>query len=816
MGNGLGSVAFFPEVFDAKTTLPTSTLPFYFVNSISDTKGVGVYHKADWFFIDQLTNLGNDVELTYRLNPADVYMGKAGLLYTYVAHKGSVVTRAAVEGASPFFAKSTAKKAGNIITALNDGLYTDTVRLADSYAHSTTDQNFTLAAMKAYQGTEAVVSDYIVLRAQELNVEIVDESSRKPFYTVNKSMAMTDGKETSAYVKNFVDLDDPYNFPMTYTEDTYATEQLVLSDHVVLANQVDKQTDVEALGYEGRVSYKYYLPEFKAEDDEAKLTEQQEYVELTDPVKGIVKFNKENGYKVSTVGKEPVVRVDAFIDETLVARSYIKILIVDKEVVVKDRVIDPVRMDEWHACKGAWLYSKLTAERQQTAGVLWQNASHNIYDAANVKAEKFWDYYGGASEEYTWEVTATSTGKTLLPNGEKLPDLAATGVGYAVENGAAPTMVVPGVWIRVNKTVAGEENSSADIFVDREALTDISYVGGKYSVKITIKDDSDPKEHGDVVLVYDFTITEDCAAYKMNVATWYTKAPWIDAIGHVGQAVKYDDKEIGTVIVSGKNNETTGGVYVWEGLLINHFDRNATTGKNIFTDLPTNAKSVTFEQHDKVNVLELDPANAENTMVAPVAGLTIDGLMERDTLTYVYTFYNDEVHPRDYSVTIVNPFQGGKDAAAVAQYDGVLDKAVVDIEPLVYLMTSDITKDNDGKNLPVVVYDETSETLVWAEWKLADGTTSSPVERYALPNVFDAGTSVEYSINKDKGDAKELVRLIGAEIDATNGLFTVIGNNGNNLIGSYDVYVDVKTTIEVGGVKTISYQQIVVTVKGSL
>ena len=212
LGNGLGSVAFFPEVFDAKTTIPTSTKPFYALGAISDAAVATYYDAVTYNFIEGAPAvLGNDVELAYRLNPADVYFGENGLDYTFVSHEAT--TRAMAEGVSPFTAASN-----GVIASLDaDQRFLATVRM-NKPALNEPASKFLVAAAKVYQGTQSVVSDYIVLRQQNVAGVVVKADKKEALYNRTKSEQQIAGQKISesAYVKQFVKLGDAANFEMVY------------------------------------------------------------------------------------------------------------------------------------------------------------------------------------------------------------------------------------------------------------------------------------------------------------------------------------------------------------------------------------------------------------------------------------------------------------------------------------------------------------------------------------------------------------------------------------------------------------------------
>ena len=618
LGVALGSVAFVPEVFETTLNLPTSRDPFYHVWTISDMPGAA-YHTTTFNFIDQKA-LGNDVELVYRLNPANVYLGE-GLAYTFVSHK---VTTRAFEGYKddPFTAYAGVVKAED----LNDGVFRTDVRLAAPETY--TAGNSRIAAMQVYQGTESVVSDYIAMKSTVLTARLVDKDGRS-LYDRTLSLAK---EETDAFVKSFVPFTAAANFQMYYQEPT-----LKLGELVKLVNKVDLTKTIESYGFEDRVSYKFEMPAaYDAADSEADHTVQQNYIQLSED--GVVTLGE---YAISSIGKKPIVRCDAYVDNQLVASAYIKIEITDRPATpVVPTPADPktIQLNKYGQ---NYAYSTLLATDLEIADLNWQRASKEIYDAVNLKADAFWNYYGGANNEFKYEVTAIDAATNV--------EVKWNGTGLV--NQLITTNLPAGLKIRVNETSAdATENSSAEVFITNDIKTNHTYVGGKYTIKITVEEDAAVNVRGDIVFTHEFTVTEDCKPYELNE---------LYAVGG------------NTVIVKGR--DLSG--WNMSSIITEHFKKidsdNDGTTENILSYYNVVAKNVVdldfAWKQGTTGVKDLDNPLTTTSVVELDGAMTVQKL--ETVMEYTVTLVNGETHTFNYNIHFINPFVGT--SANLTIVDGV-------------------------------------------------------------------------------------------------------------------------------------------------
>ena len=103
------------------------------------------------------------------------------------------------------------------------------------------------------------------------------------------------------------------------------------------------------------------------------------------------------------IGRTPVVRVDAFMLDNagtsrMVASSYIKVEIVDEIVTPPSQQDKPDlaypmtdKFYEYHALKAA---------NTVIGSMDWTDVNNKIYGRAGLTSSTFWNYYGGASDEY--------------------------------------------------------------------------------------------------------------------------------------------------------------------------------------------------------------------------------------------------------------------------------------------------------------------------------------------------------------------------------------------------------------------------------
>ena len=671
LGEALGSVAFLPERISQTLPYPTTTKDFYHIGDyIDETK-----YTTDKTFIGQAYDKSNVVEMLYRLNPNDTYVGED----TYVSFVNRAVSRATGDLASLMEVRDSEIKNGEA-----------TVKALVN-ASKLTDKS--LAALQVVSGQESVVtSDFVHITSKAVDVVIADTTVTKvgndaiKFYPRKKAIVGDKG-ETSEFIKEFVALTADENFDLVYND----ANGLDLKDKVGLYSDCEDKYLVD-LGFYG-MEYEFSLPKEYLADDQQK-TNQQWFVTLND---GVLKVNREHFKNENkevdptpAIGRTPVVRVDAFMVDNhgvrrMVASSYIKVAItrtadVDKEAIKAE--ISGVKEKDY--------YTLNTAYDTQVGVMSWQDVNTKIYGKTGLTATSFWKFYGGEDDTYDVKIEA---------EGAINPIYTKTGV----VNGTGATF--KGIEYKVDLNADYQTTSNVELSINNKIETENTYTdvkgkGAKYTVTITIKSD-DKKAYPDVILTQEFYVKEDCKTYEYN-PLYYVNS--------------YDGKAGDYIVVKGQLNENDK----WEmsTAVVEHFKKDA-QGDNIFDGsdyLPVN-----------VNSIEFNWAVGETGVTAPVGGITANDntvalsseLTEpyaRKKMTYTTTLANGEkCDDYSYNIVFVNPFIAGN-AEGVELTDGAGPRTVETADKVLVLDTENayIWKDKALTSKATSVYKVAEPTITYA------------------------------------------------------------------------------------------------------
>lgn len=698
VGKQLGSVAFIPEVMSSKVAYPTTTNPFYHLETYWDeTK----YNTSTKLLIAQTNwDKSNVVAMLYRLNPDDAYV--KGAIASFV-NRG-VTTRAVAGDKADLLNVTGEPTFTNGVAAVN----------ATINASKQSGSKDDIAAMQVWVGQNAVTSDYIHVKSTAVNALLVDSMATKggtltEFYSRKK--AIKGATENDAFVKEFVPLNASANLSFKFDGD------IDLKDYVGLYSST-KSKFLTELGFYG-MSYVFSLPaEYKSND--TQKTNQQWYVELNDGVVKANKANLENGL-TPAIGRTPVVRVDAYMmsntgTRKLIASSYIKLSITandpkpgeDADPITAD--ISSTKQYEYHALKSN-IMSTVAGEMD------WRAVNNVLYGKTGLTSQTFWNYYGGNTNTYEVKVTTKeqNTGREIVV----ISDNGLMGDMYTY-SGA-------GFDFQVLLNQGDTQTSNIKIGVNNKINTenrymDVNGLGAEYIVTLTIKSDN-VKAKGDIVLTQKIYVKEDCKSFDYN------------PLYYVASYQGYDN----CVIVKGQLKST------WEmsSNVSEHF--KMIDNKNIFQYYNTinNVTSLNLAWATGTTGVTYD-ANAQEVKL----NAEMTKPYEVKNMTYRTTLANGEYCDFNYNIVFQNPFVAGT-SNAVSVNDGI-GKNTVATMPQVNV------KDNDGS--AIYSYNSTSKTLVLSSKATDTYKVAVPTVVYSFKNddayknvVSQMGTKATLSVDPSTG-----------------------------------------------------------------
>lgn len=727
LGAELGSIVFVPTAVSSEVPYATTTKPFYHINNYLDESKF--YEETKTFRPQGTFKKSNIVDLVYRLNPSEAYT--EGTIFGFVNR--AVTTRAAGDNQNLLSVVGATIAKGEV-----------TVKATLDKNKLSSGNNHDIAALQAWQGTNGVTSDNVHITSTPIKVCLVDSLTykgkngftasgisaveangdrTKGHFYYDRTKKIQGSEETSDFIKQFVSIDALPNHTFKYDE-SIDLKQLVglytndLTDYITTANFCG-------------MSYEFSLPKsYEAEDD--KKTNQQWFVQLSED--GVVSLNKANVGETNnamkaTVGKTPVVRVDAFLTDNdgvkrLVASAYIKLQIAEKTTSSTELGNLDVPMSE----KPAELsYNKDIPETgTKTVGDMnWQDFQTKVYGAVGLPSNRFWSYYGGGNDTYEAVV------RVELPNGNykelKKTDLTA---------GSEQTLSAEGVMAQINlnsdETKTAYVKVSVDNKVKTQNTTEYKNVPGKgahYQVVITIKADNN-HAYKHVVITQDFYVKETCETYTYDDVNYY-----------------YDSYSIGgetyqnCVVVKGKNVD---GEWKLVSDIKEHFVTEK--DKNIFQyalDRP-HVKAIDFAWDSKENKNDVTLTKNDDGTVTIALAHALTKMSEKHTLNYITTLENGEKCEYTYNVVFVNPFKAGT-GKAVSIYANGVGEVTAETKPNVLVVENN---DNAGA---IYKWNEDAKNLVLTN--LAENTYHVAEPSSVKYNLKGIPESLKSSLtyNEDSG-----------------------------------------------------------------
>lgn len=627
----LGSIAFVPNRLSDVGGYPTTDKPFYYINSyLDETK----YNPTTKAFIPQANiDLSSIVDMLYRINPSDAYIPTEGT----VTAKGAFINRA--------ISRAIAGDKGNLMTNMGfsaaDGALS--VKAAYNKTAAATGSQEDIAAFSLYVDQCAYASDYIAPEANATEAVIVNPVETKKnnaavlYYTRNYAVPAA-AQENDAFLKNIVPLAAPQNLEVVYTQGCN------LADYVDLYSMTYSKflADLDFVMDEEHVSYVFSMPaEYKSDDVQG--TNQQDFANCTAEGLFTADTEKWGANPTPVIGRTPIVRVDAFMKDNLgannrlIASSYIKVKFVRQ--IDTPETLDDVTI-AMTGQEPAISYQTLTSAQLLVGEMPWSRVNSEIYGRLGLSSDNFWNYFGGANNNYEVTLETTKAGaKITLASQTAVADtpcqITGEGIIAEVTLGSGDTQT-SNIKVSVNNLVKTQNS-----------YTNVDGKGAEYVLTVAIKSNNNKGVSGkpNVFVVQKFYVKDNFKPYALS------------------ELYSMEDQTIGgvtyTSCVAAKGTAASGR-WIQELNISEAF--RMINGQDIFGYYNTAAANVTairfylepdpqsgVQYNDNQHRIYLDQAMTTAKKV---------GKME-----YTVDMVNTEFNKAKFNVIFTNPFKAGNIAA---------------------------------------------------------------------------------------------------------------------------------------------------------
>ncbi len=757
LGESVGSLCFIPTVMSKVVSYPTTDTEFLYIPTyIQDSK-----KNTNGTFLPQNLNKSTAVALAYRVNPSDAYIAKDARAY-YISR--GVVTRAANDKSGLLTVK-TLDGATNKGELNINALYNHANVLAANLNGNH------IAALQLWNGQEYTVSDYVAVDAKDIDVVLVDSAAMKaqPYANTFDLYARTEvwpggatGNPTPAqlntYIKKFVSLDAAANAELVYN-DTKGLDLLTIPG--LYSEKEGKY--IQDLGFTG-IHYKFVLPKdgYIGEDG---VTDQQKFVSPLEDGH-ILKANPEFG--TAAIGRTPVVRVDAYIydndnQERMVASGFIKVSIVKQPTVApvaKDAIVRNLKAVNLN------YNTQLGNDFEQVASMNWADINREIYAAAGLTSQNFWEHYGkvlsNGKKSYIVQLCALREGDTELTPVMNL------GNGYVNEGSKVNALYGVGCEATLGDQVT---ETSAITFSANNKIHTLGYTlpSGKKLAKVLDENGVESVEWAVQIIIYSLDV--------YNYGNLIINQP---------------------IYVNEKTDPYTMNKYFYEpqnalvtkGLLVNNEWKLETKIAEAFA-MSNDGKNV-FQYFNTISPMYKNVTNIDFSIVSPKdgsvaygpvsTGTTPDGLLKltqplttakKDVvMQYTLTLANGQSHTYNFNVIFNNPFVAGT-SNAITLTDGL--NVTGQTAPQVRV------NDIDGK----VIYSWVNNALQLSSTATGEYNVKAPAVKYEF--VKDGIPGIGY-----KDFMASLDERSSLEIDEVTGVITY--KNGGPALQK-NVTLAVKATV---------------------
>lgn len=649
LGNALGSIEFIPSVVAQEfPTYPTTDEPFRVINHYIE--------PSTW--AKRSLAVSNQVVFKYRFNPADAYLPT-----TEVTENGVTTTQknwwvAFVDRHITSRADGDNYQLLNVVdysAANGEAEVTATLNMAGfskpSGVGTSARPTKSVVALQAQVGQDKIVttSDYVYVQ-EPIAVEplLVDSTETLKgmkaveFYNITEAKKEKTVGDPDSYIKRFVGLDltdYPANRTIAYNDPVGINLYTVPG---MLDASIADITFLEDLGFTG-IHYTFELPTDYLADDRQE-TNQQDFVTLSE--NGILKVDSKWG--TAAIDRTPVVRVNAYIGDKLLAAAFIKFQITAGE---------PKAPIEETAETLYYNYNEIPATGMTTPRFLldWNDLNDILYTRTGLTAETFWNYYGGTNKNFNITVNAYSsaTKKTAVLQGKagsteqfildsqntEIPTLANSwGINVTGKLGAgADGIETANISLQLNNHV--KTQTFYDPVYDAEK-------GAHYEVVVAIKSNNTIFAP-DITLTMPFYVKETCVALPYNSPLYYNEeGKYAIARGEVGSDGKWSYYSNIEQVFQLKNNTN-----IFTYFNTDAFNHNAKTFEvSLDTDLEAYPQNAKFDYNASTHKLtlkagELLPTNPDFYTAKMNVVVTL-----QNNLKCNYTF----------NVRFYNPFYAGK------------------------------------------------------------------------------------------------------------------------------------------------------------
>lgn len=733
MGTPLGSVAFVPSVLSNVGGYPTTDKPFYHIASyLDETKYVA---STKNFIAQTAWDKSNVVATEYRISPQDAFIAENAKA-TFINR--SVTSRAAEGDATGLLtAKSFDAEGANATgVLLVEALYNQT---------KATKTGSDIAALQLWNGQQPYTSDYIAPSSKGIDAVIVDPKNVTDNYYPRTKAIPAAADETSDFIQSMVSLSDAANVVMAYDK------SLDIATLVELYSNSMKSL-LSKLDFDG-IRFEYSLPaEYKSND--VQKTNQQWFVELDGSVLSANAANLTEGL-TPAIGRTPVVRVDAFmmandgVTEKLVASCYIK-------VSIEPTAVDPGKDKDAFTTDMAvkeYEYHALTSTKTLVGQMDWMAVNNSIYGKTGLTSNTFWNYYGGANDEYEVEISV------IQKNGQKLvlnPN------NKTAQANNTFSLAQDGVFCEVTLGSGNTQTSNIRFDIDNKVKTENTYKdfdgkGAQYTVTITIASDN-IKSRGNVVITQVFYVKEDCKPYEFNPNYYGTFQGKSDC-----------------VITKGTN---ASGSWKLEMNISEVF--KMINGKSIYSYYNTvnNVDAIAFSMQPGQTGAVMTQVTTDGVATDNIA---LDAAMTTEYkfigMQYDVTLVNGETCNFKFNIVFQNPFKSGE-IAGLSMNGNEIGEVTLETKPQVNVI--------DVLNAAIYNWSNSAKDLVLSA--KATGTYKLSADMVSVSYKFNQNEAY----NTFKG---QLAPGATFEVDATTGVITY-DNLGASLVPSYNLEVIATVTIE--------------------
>ena len=443
--------------------------------------GMGVVYKYRLFFNaekeiaayteEDVLVESNDIEMVYRLNPGNAYTD--GIEWSFIGRKVGIATRA--ENDDP----NLLTVVGEPVAANGELTLTANVNKLPEYDSNNEGLIF---ALKAEGNGRTIISDNATLIAEDLKA-----------YAIYDKSAETPDKFTFAVNEGtVVDQNTPADFQVVRGKgidlDTIAQLRGAM-------NTSAEYVAIEEKGFD--VTYKYSKTGIK----DATGTVQDSFITLDE--NGKITVNE----GASAIGRKPVIKVEASVNETVVATAYVVLEIAPTDLEKITVTANPIALE----------YTELTAqaEAEVHSNIFgWEQINSQIYDVLDLTAAQFAEAYNAVP---------TVTGATYVNDKEIEGDARVSGIVVTANTFPKdPTATADFIGIKFTKTIPVSDTKDLANY-------------GKITITYT---PNNANAYPAVVLEVPYTVTDNCA-FNLEHSAWISGGKY-QISGHATTPAGYD------------------------------------------------------------------------------------------------------------------------------------------------------------------------------------------------------------------------------------------------------------------------------------